>query len=695
MMCVSTYRCSHIANKGWFMNRQFGLTLLYISIFITALPNCSCDVEVYSPPSPALIVVMPDEIDFGAVAVDSFASRTFTILNEGKATLSVSALTLDPLEAPFAPERNTYTIEGESSVDAIIHFRPTEDDSYEAILTVSHDASNNNEPKTVTLKGRGASDLVCTSCDGLESECQEDTLVSYENIGGCEEDQCLYQSTETWCACGCDAQALECILCPDAGPTEVWDAGSFVTVGEVDAGLAPNLVIDAGSGPTAALDAGISEPVSPESESYRAVIAANIERTCGINASGEVKCWGKCDLAPSCPPDGMWGNNAGEAPADMPALNLGFNTPVASIKWSGFAYCVLTTNNYAKCWGNNMGSLGFPSDETVVGADPAQMGANLPYLDVGAGLTIQKLDLAFNHGCALLTNGKVKCWGAKSFLGLGLSGGLSDQLGDEPGEMGDALPFLDFGSHGHEVVDIALAGENSCALFSNGKVKCWGRNSAGQLGIGEPPYVLGLANTRGDAPDEMGDNLPFVDLGEDVFAIQVTLGIGHACVLTFDQRVKCWGANNEWGFLGQGHDLPKIGTELSEMGDNLPYTDLGSQGGVLALFAKGTHTCALFDIGKIKCWGDNWTGMLGYEDVNPRGSAAAEMGDNLPFVDLGTDFFAMGLTVGALSTCVSSMTDEIKCWGTNPNGELGLGDTANRGDNYGEMGDNLPVINID
>ena len=166
-------------------------------------------------------------------------------------------------------------------------------------------------------------------------------------------------------------------------------------------------------------------------------------------------------------------------------------------------------------------------------------------------------------------------------------------------------------------------------------------------------------------------------------------------MLTFEQKVKCWGSNSEWGFLGQGHELPKIGSASSEMGDNLPYTDLGTQGNVLALFSKGTHTCALFDLGKIKCWGDNSTGMLGYEDDNSRGSATAEMGDNLPFIDLGTNFFVTGLTVGALSTCASSSTGAIKCWGTNPNGELGLGDTANRGDGYGEMGDNLPVINID
>jgi hypothetical protein len=40
-------------------------------------------------------------------------------------------------------------------------------------------------------------------------------------------------------------------------------------------------------------------------------------------------------------------------------------------------------------------------------------------------------------------------------------------------------------------------------------VKCWGRNEKGTLGLGDP-------NGRGYAPGEMGDMLPFVDLGEGV-----------------------------------------------------------------------------------------------------------------------------------------------------------------------------------
>ena len=47
---------------------------------------------------------------------------------------------------------------------------------------------------------------------------------------------------------------------------------------------------------------------------------------------------------------------------------------------------------------------------------------------------------------------------------------------------------------------------SSCVLFDNGSVKCWGHNHRGVLGLGDTDH-------RGDDTGEMGDNLPYVDLG--------------------------------------------------------------------------------------------------------------------------------------------------------------------------------------
>ena len=87
------------------------------------------------------------------------------ILNEGQLPLNITGFTLEPADAPFATELSAVMVERESSVDIVIHFRPTQEGIFEATLTVLHDASNDDTPQTVVLRGTGSTD-VCTTCDG-------------------------------------------------------------------------------------------------------------------------------------------------------------------------------------------------------------------------------------------------------------------------------------------------------------------------------------------------------------------------------------------------------------------------------------------------------------------------------------------------------------------------------------------------
>ena len=95
--------------------------------------------------------------------------------------------------------------------------------------------------------------------------------------------------------------------------------------------------------------------------------------------------------------------------------------------------------------------------------------------------------------CALLDNGTVKCWGSAGLLGLSLVFDCGHSfVGDEPGEMGDNLPPIDLGT-GRTAVEISSGDSLYCARLDNGTVKCWGRNTYGQLGQGH-------TNNLGDDP---------------------------------------------------------------------------------------------------------------------------------------------------------------------------------------------------
>jgi alpha-tubulin suppressor-like RCC1 family protein len=125
---------------------------------------------------------------------------------------------------------------------------------------------------------------------------------------------------------------------------------------------------------------------------------------------------------------------------------------------------------------------------------------------------------------------------------------------------------------------------HTCVLTAESGVKCWGKNSSGQLGDG--------TGVNSFAPVDV------VGLGGVVAG--VAPGGDHTCALTGQGGVKCWGKNAS-GELGDG----------TTVGKTAPVDVLGLSSGVTAVAAGGENTCALTTTGGVKCWGrDDW-GQLG------------------------------------------------------------------------------------
>lgn len=136
------------------------------------------------------------------------------------------------------------------------------------------------------------------------------------------------------------------------------------------------------------------------------------------------------------------------------------------------------------------------------------------------------------HACALLDDHQVKCWGENAYGQLGL--GDHKFRGLDLAEMGDALPAVDLGT-GRTAKAVAAGRYATCAILDTDELKCWG--------MGDMAAFPGGKEDRGDAPGEMGDALPTIDLGPGRKARRVAISYSDTCVERDDGKLRCWGLN--------------------------------------------------------------------------------------------------------------------------------------------------------
>jgi alpha-tubulin suppressor-like RCC1 family protein len=498
--------------------------------------------------------------------------------------------------------------------------------------------------------------VIYLACEGVK--CDANTTCSY--LG-----QCVPAQVDP-AACA----TPEGCLPPGEPPFVPTDAGTVVPT---DAGA------DAPPTQDAAVDTGTDAGVVAGSS----VLSAGQNHTCARLDNGSVKCWGQNDFGQLGLGDTQ---NRGDGPAEMgaalPAVSLGPGRTALEVSAGDHHTCARLDDGTVKCWGrNDAGQLGL-GDTQNRGDGPAEMGAALPAVNLGPGRTALQLSGSSFHTCARLDDGSVKCWGRGLEGQLGL--GDPQNRGDAPGEMGAALPVVSLGP-GRSALEVSVGSLHTCARLDDGSVKCWGRNNDGGLGIGD-------TQNRGDAPGEMGAALPVVSLGPGRTALQLAAARFHTCARLDDGSVKCWGRNSD-GQLGLG-DTQNRGDAPGEMGVALPAVSLSPGRTALQLTASESQNCARLDDGSVKCWGQNAFGQLGLGDTQNRGDGPAEMGAALPALSLGPGRTPLQLAGGDFHTCVGLDDGSVKCWGQNDFGQLGLGDTQNRGDGAGEMGSALPAVQL-
>ena len=300
-------------------------------------------------------------------------------------------------------------------------------------------------------------------------------------------------------------------------------------------------------------------------------LSAGTEQTCATAENGDGYCWGIVNLP--IPP-----GRSAVLPGDSVPSRFARNLRLSAIAAAFYHACGLTTIGAAWCWGQNgAGQLG--------GGAPTEGGPTA----VSGGLTFTQLSAGNTYSCGVTPQGDAHCWG----LGY-------------PGQMvnGVVLRRPTAVQGGQKFVTVSAGWDLTCGLTAAGKAYCWGPDSLRRYGN---VSVGGIA-----APVPMPAGVSFTSIG---------VGLLYACASATDGAAYCWRDaryNRLAGASILSSQSYKNRPGRDDDGREAPIRVAGDQR--FTTVSAGTyHACGLTADGAVYCWGDNDDGQLG--DATTKASA--------------------------------------------------------------------------
>lgn len=302
------------------------------------------------------------------------------------------------------------------------------------------------------------------------------------------------------------------------------------------------------------------------------------------------------------------------------------NPPVnhsnALLSATQFGFC-LTEASSDLCWGKRYSSEVVVPYAKELTSYPA--GESVLY-----GKTIKKMSMGKDVTCAIASDDKLYCWGDNYYGTLG-AGNTDNYTVPVAVNTSGVLS-------GKTIIDVNVYGPTACALDSDHRAYCWGKNDNGQTGSG-------VASAYISSP--VAVNSGAVDFKE------IVMGQNHVCAVSTSDTLYCWG-DNAYGQLGDG----------SVTDSPLPSeVDLSSIGltSVKSLKSSSDGICIIGSDDKVYCWGG-----LGSSITIP------ELMDNGDMVGKTAKTLYMSDTL----ICVIANDNFGYCNGANTYGQLGIGNAT-------------------
>lgn len=339
------------------------------------------------------------------------------------------------------------------------------------------------------------------------------------------------------------------------GSVKCWGKNEFGKLGDgtTDDRLTPADVVGLNTGATA--------------------VTAGWNHTCALTSVGGIKCWGRNS-------HGKLGDGTTDdrlTPVDVVGLHTG---AIAITAGEGHT-CVLLSTGTAKCWGWNIyGQVG----------DSTTNDRFTPVDVVGLNSSVATITTLADHTCALTLGGDAKCWGW-NFYG---------QLGDDT--TNDRSAPVDVVGLGAGVAAVALGSFHTCALMSNGGIKCWGENFHRQLGDGTTNH----SSTPVDVVLESSNDSALQPIDETIYAngpvypggtVGISLKVQNTTEQTIDSgQVSVWVSTIENGepinnnLISQRSIATINGGEASEEGTLFAQVPLSLNAGTYYLVMDVQNT---------------------------------------------------------------------------------------------------------
>jgi hypothetical protein len=316
------------------------------------------------------------------------------------------------------------------------------------------------------------------------------------------------------------------------------------------------------------------------------------------------------------------------------------------------------------CWGEGCSCMVEIDGDSYLRADgqvyysrfsPHQVAETTP----GTPLTgIVEIMDGGGHTCGLKDDGTVWCWGKTTMgndraqLGNGTTGGATAMLATQV-LTGPGTPLTGITRLSDRSASRCYIADTTCGIRgSDGAVFCWGGDNAG--GGDGSFFTEGSVAARPYATQLMAsDSAAFLDVE------QVTLGVRHACAISTDGSLRCWGMNVT-GSLGVGDQVTR----------QYP-TEVMLPGGATAdeVGAGGDTTCARSG-DRVYCWGASTSGAVGLGDPMDPGNhdGCINYCKTTPVAVIdGSDAALTGvvdLEVAYQGACARLGDDSLRCWGT-------------------------------